>query len=172
MKKLFLLLVLFVLFNLTFINAGSISYEQNDLFFFDKFISLGTETIEKPVFFFSTPYERIVNSYQDEIKKESAKIIVKGEKKDIKNKFPQEIILTENIIRLESITVDVNQKVIWKNEQEKLQALVYGVREISGMKSGFIQPGESFTWQFSEPGEYTYVDSVVIGRMGKIIVNP
>jgi plastocyanin len=172
MKKLFLLLVLFVLFNLTFINASSISYQQEDLFFFDKFISHGTETIEKPIFFFSTPYERIINSYQDGIKKESAKIIVKAEKNEIKKKVPQQIIITENIIRFESVTIDVNQEVIWKNEQEKLQALVYGVREISGMRSGFIQPGESFTWQFSEPGEYTYVDSVVIGRMGKITVNP
>ena len=113
-----------------------------------------------------------------QVKKNYIFFAIKGNKIDGNNFISSaihngaKIIITENIIRFEPVTININQEIIWKNEQEKLQALVYGVREISGMKSGFIQPGESFTWQFSEPGEYTYVDSVVIGRMGKIIVNP
>jgi plastocyanin len=38
------------------------------------------------------------------------------------------------------------------------------------MKSPMIHPGENFTWTFSRPGVYTYVDAVVLGTVGKIIV--
>lgn len=81
------------------------------------------------------------------------------------------IFITENGFEPKEVEVKINQRVIWKNKRERLPALILGVREISEMKSVFFQPEEYFYWSFSEPGEYTYVDGVVIGRVGKIIVN-
>ncbi len=185
MKKtiLFLVIVNLVLIN---VNASLINYEQNDYFFFNKITSRGTETMEMPAVFFSTPFGDLMRDINKKISYEKAltestikltsptlnqppKKEVSEEKLIVVNE-PIEILITDEILRFEPVTVKVNQPVIWKNEQEKLQVLLYGMREIFAMKSGFLEPGESFSWTFLEPGEYTYVDSVVIGRSGKILV--
>ena len=155
-------------------NLDSFNYFDREIFNPNKINVQGTQFKEMPVAFFSTPYEKIIRSFQSEIKMEKLepRMIVKSIKKEIEEKVSQEIIITNDTLKFETVTIDVDQEIIWKNEQDKLKALIYGVREISGMKSGFIGPGDSFTWTFSEPGEYTYVDSVVVGRSGKIIVNP
>lgn len=68
------------------------------------------------------------------------------------------------------ITIKVGQSVTWENKRSKSQALLFGMREIYEMKSGFMEPGESFTWKFNKAGKYEYVDAIVIGMSGKIIV--
>jgi len=68
------------------------------------------------------------------------------------------------------IEVQVGQEVVWMNERDNLKAMVVGMREISSMRSKFLQPGDKFSWTFIEPGNYQYVDAVVIGSLGKIIV--
>jgi len=68
------------------------------------------------------------------------------------------------------IEVKVNQLVSWRNARERTKSLVYGLREISSMRSPMLNPGGSFTYSFSRPGRYTYVDSVVIGKVGEVIV--
>jgi plastocyanin len=80
------------------------------------------------------------------------------------------INITETGFIPSSVLVDKGQKVIWQNQRSKLPALIMGVREISGVRSGFIQPGETFVWEPSQQGKFTYVDGVVIGLEGKIVV--
>lgn len=80
------------------------------------------------------------------------------------------ILITEKGFEPREIQVKVDQMVTWKNKRERLSALVLGVREISDLRSDFIRPEEYFSWSFPEPGEYTYVDGVVIGRVGHIVV--
>ena len=45
-----------------------------------------------------------------------------------------------------------------------------GVREISALNSGNLMPKETFSWKFDASGRYTYVDGIVIGYSGEIIV--
>ena len=172
MKKIIIITLIFGIY-LFSVNANieSFNYFDREIFNPNKINVQRTQFKEMPVTFFSTPYEKIIKSFQDEFKREKPepRVIVKSIKKEIE-KVSREIIITNDTLKFETVTIDVDQAVVWKNEQDKLQALIYGVRKISGMKSGYIGPGESFSWQFSEPGEYIYVDSVVIGRAGKIIV--
>jgi plastocyanin len=71
----------------------------------------------------------------------------------------------------EEVEVSLNQEITWINGREKIPYLLLGLREISSMKSQITGPGDSFTYSFSLPGEYTYVDAIVIGWVGKIIVH-
>lgn len=80
------------------------------------------------------------------------------------------IEITDNGFEPIELEVNVNELVSWKNVRERTKSLIYGMREISSMRSPIIAPRESFTYSFSKPGKYTYVDSIVIGRVGRIIV--
>ena len=101
------------------------------------------------------------------VKKE---ILVGKEETKIETIEPQRISILEKCFAPEKVSVKVNQPVIWKNERKHVKSLIVGVREISGVRSNFLNPDDAFIHQFSEPGEYTYVDSVVIGVVGKIVV--
>jgi plastocyanin len=81
-----------------------------------------------------------------------------------------DISITKNGFYPSELKINVNQQVIWKNNNKFIKTKVIGVREVYPMKSDFLNPGDEFSWTFSSPGEFTYVDGVVIGRVGKIIV--
>jgi len=83
---------------------------------------------------------------------------------------PVEILITKKGFVPKNVTVMVNQTVIWKNTQEKLDTLVLGTREIYDMKSGYLKSGDTFSWSFPQAGKFFYVDGVVIGRAGTIEV--
>ena len=83
---------------------------------------------------------------------------------------PLEVLIKKTYLDPKEIKVKVGQLVTWKNDRSEMQALLFGMREIHEMKSGFLDPGESFTWNFSKPGKYEYVDAIVIGTSGKIVV--
>ena len=70
----------------------------------------------------------------------------------------------------EKLTVNVGDEVTWINKREKLDAFVIGLREINGMKSPFLQPGDEFSWTFDNIGKFTYSDGIVIGVTGMVIV--
>jgi len=135
-------------------------YNQ-DFFFFNKFIS---NNIELPSTFFLPFYSTLTPP----IEKEPQMIAIIKEKVIVPTK--KEVIIREKQLDLEEITIKRGEEVTWKNAQQRLPVLLRGMREINAMKSSYIQPGESFSWTFSEPGTYTYVDGVMIGRIGKIIV--
>lgn len=118
--------------------------------------------------FFSSPYDnwRLEKAFSDQDDDEIRYFMVDPEEIIV----PKKILITEKGFEPIEIKVKTNYPVIWKNQRLATKSLVYGVREIFGMKSGMINPGENFTWQFSEPGIYTYVDAVVLGRVGRIVV--
>ncbi len=68
------------------------------------------------------------------------------------------------------VKVQVNQAVIWRNERDNLDAYIVGLRGISDLRSDVLSPGDEFNWTFNEPGEYQYVDMIIIGSLGNIIV--
>lgn len=80
-----------------------------------------------------------------------------------------EIIITKEGFVPEKIEIKRNQTIVWKNGRETLPALIMGMREISMVKRS-LQPGESFSRVFSDPGKYFYVDGIIIGYSGEIVV--
>ena len=70
----------------------------------------------------------------------------------------------------EVITISQGATIEWRNERKKLSLLLLGVREIIDMKSPFVKSKSSFTYTFDNTGKFTYVDGVMIGQSGKIIV--
>ncbi|MBT4539835.1 hypothetical protein HOI26_05390 [Candidatus Woesearchaeota archaeon] len=72
--------------------------------------------------------------------------------------FPREII------------VNPGDSVVWRNDRRYWESSVIGVRDLHMMQSEILSPGETFLWTFNEPGEYTYVDVIVLGYTGRIIV--
>ncbi len=103
--------------------------------------------------FFSTPYDIVMPTPV------------------LKSSIVHTIEVQDGQIDLKTVEVGVNETVVWVNAQEKLPLFLIGVREIIGMRSPFLQPGEVFRKTFTEKGEFTYVDGIMIGRTGKIIVN-
>ena len=81
------------------------------------------------------------------------------------------ISITEKGFKPQILNVHLGEKVQWINERLHTGSLVYGVRELTGMRSPMLEMGEIFIWTFEREGTFVYVDSVVIGRMGKVIVS-
>ncbi len=171
-----------IIFIVLLISISSVS--ASDVFFSPEMVyqdKFNLQQLSLPGVFFSSPFLELK---QPLVVKES--VLAKEQLKKVNDNLvkldfirldliepgAKEIIISEDIFRFETVTINVGQEIVWKNGQERLPALINGVREISAMKSGHLQFGESFSWKFNKVGEYTYVDSVVIGRIGKIVVNP
>ena len=81
------------------------------------------------------------------------------------------IQITEEGFYPSKLEVKVNQTVTWHNRRDKLPTLLFGMREITNLRSGQFKPGQSFSWIFSKKGEFVYVDAIIIGFSGKISVH-
>nr|MBT4247245.1 hypothetical protein [Candidatus Woesearchaeota archaeon] len=110
------------------------------------------------------------------------------ERQNIKSKpIPKEIIApppivketpltTKTILILEegftpqTLQVHQGETVQWVNKRLHTKSILNGVRALSKMRSPMLEENEIFTWEFNTKGTFVYVDSVVIGRIGKIIV--
>ncbi|MBU0460524.1 MAG: hypothetical protein KKH52_01950 [Nanoarchaeota archaeon] len=144
---------------------------QGMFFDYNELSQLEHGQVELQLLFYS-PFETL-----DVVETELEKVAL--EKKEmvkeisiIENTKPEnlEILITEEGFEPKELVVEVDQIIIWKNQREKLPALVLGLREISEMKSSYMEPGEEFGGSISATGEYTYVDGIIIGQVGKIIV--
>tara|TARA_Y100000310_G_scaffold324914_1_gene387514 strand:- start:24467 stop:24916 length:450 start_codon:yes stop_codon:yes gene_type:complete len=81
-----------------------------------------------------------------------------------------EIIIEDLTFSPKVITIASGDEITWINQRQGLKALVMGLREISQMRSPFMEPNDEFSFTFNVPGTYTYSDGVIIGVIGKIIV--
>lgn len=80
--------------------------------------------------------------------------------------------LTEKGFEPDLLTINAGDKVVWQNVRTGHinRALVIGVRECSEIRSGFMYPGDSFTWTFDQPITCTIVDGIMTTVQSKIIV--
>lgn len=153
------------------------TYYDNDIFIFKQF-----SKVDLPDIFFNSIFDKlmekkevvkrvvvredILDSRKDHYIVEE-RLLVQEEERPLD---PIYITVTEEGFFPEEVIVKRNQSIVWLNDRKKLTLLVLGLREIDDLDSDFLQPGESFSWQFSEKGVYTYVDGVMIGRVGKVVV--
>ena len=113
----------------------------------------------------SNKKERVQEEILEEIPKNIEEIVIETEEIS-----PVEILITEKGFEPAKVVVKAGQSVVWHNERPRLRALVIGVYKSAGIDSGFLKPGRSFMMDFREVGEYKYVDGVVIGLVGKVVV--
>lgn len=105
------------------------------------------------------------NLFLDGFQKEEEETEDKEEEKEI-----IEIEIFEDGFTPDKIEISLNQEVLWINKRAKVKALVMGLREIDDMRSGFLRPGDSFSYIFTNRGEFIYADAVMIGMIGKVNV--
>ncbi len=81
--------------------------------------------------------------------------------------------LTEKGFEPDALTINAGDKVVWQNVRTgKInRAMVIGVRECGEIRSGFLNPGEHFTWTFDQPAICTIVDGIMTTVQSKIVVN-
>lgn len=152
MKKIYLFILLF---SFSFVHAGF--YED----FFNNFDGPILNVKLEQQLLFSNPFDNL-NVNNNYIPVTKVEFISSNQALFVK--------ITDSGFEPKEIEISSGQTIIWKNERNKVGSLVYGVREISDMKSDFIKSGEEFNWTFDKKGEFTYVDAVMIGRVGKVIV--
>ncbi|NQV91365.1 hypothetical protein HQ489_02730 [Candidatus Woesearchaeota archaeon] len=80
------------------------------------------------------------------------------------------ILITHEGFKPQTLNIHQGETVQWINKRPQTKSLVYGVRSLSNMRSPMLEQDQTFTWDFNSKGTFVYVDSVVIGRIGKIIV--
>tara|TARA_Y100000310_G_C20313201_1_gene637209 strand:- start:137 stop:610 length:474 start_codon:yes stop_codon:yes gene_type:complete len=98
------------------------------------------------------------------------KLITKEVIKPKKEKEPAVVLITEKGFQPQIVNVTVGQRIVWKNKQKTFNSMVAGVREADQMRSKTLGPNDHFIWNFSKPGTYDYVDVVIKGKTGKVIV--
>ena len=87
-------------------------------------------------------------------------------------KEPRVIIrLTDKGFFPEEIEVKRNQVVVWRNERSHFEGNIMGLREVRDLQSGFFSPQESFSYAFTQTGEFTFVDAVFVGKVGRVKVS-
>ena len=121
-------------------------------------------------FFGLTPYNEFDIQVAADGSLPEDKLITEEVIKPKKEKEPAVVLITGKGFQPQVLNVSVGQKIVWKNKQPTFNSIVVGVREADQMKSKTLEPNDFFTWNFSKAGEYDYVDAVIIGRTGKIIV--
>ncbi len=73
----------------------------------------------------------------------------------------------------ETLTLNVGDTITWVNEREDPplhQAMVVGLRLHNDILSPVLLPGETYTWTFTETGEYDIVDGILSSASMEIIV--
>ncbi len=85
---------------------------------------------------------------------------------------PVEVAIVEKGFEPKEIEVKVGQEIIWDNTRSgnlKL-AFLQGMRQCVEMRSGNLEPGDTFTWKFDKPQECTYLDAISKVYIGIITV--
>lgn len=72
----------------------------------------------------------------------------------------------------DKLYIKVGDTVLWKNTRFGTinKAMIIGVRECSKVRSGFLKPGESFSWTFDTPMACTLADGIMTTKESKIFV--
>ena len=113
----------------------------------------------------------VITNNKDKITNSNGNITNEGSKpKKKKVEGSKVILINEDGFFPSNLIISPGEEVVWINNRDFLSALLIGVRELSTMRSHLLNSGEQFKWEFSKPGKYVYVDGVVIGLTGKVIV--
>ncbi|MDP3698400.1 MAG: hypothetical protein Q8R47_02335 [Nanoarchaeota archaeon] len=72
----------------------------------------------------------------------------------------------------DKLYIKVGDTVVWKNTRSGTinKAMIIGVRECREVRSGFLNPGESFSWTFDKPLTCTIADGVMTTKESKVYI--
>lgn len=107
------------------------------------------------------------------IKESNQDVIEEVEKEEvmISDEIPKEevIYIGFNIFSPKTIEIEKGTKILWINKDIH----VHQIKEVSPdnlFRSERLEPGDSYTYTFTQAGEYNYIDSINTYMTGKIIV--
>lgn len=68
--------------------------------------------------------------------------------------------------------IKAGDTVVWKNTRHGTinKAMIIGVRECREVRSGFLKPGESFSWTFDKVMTCTIADGIMTTKESKVFV--
>jgi plastocyanin len=138
-----------------------------DPFFSSPFSSISVNIQPSPVVKVSTI--PILTTKPRESRAQGFVSIVKPQPLDLPTGNLQ-VIVNDDGFHPPSIILEANQSITWINERRKLSAVIMGVRELTSLKSDFLQPGDSFAYTFPKRGKYVYVDGIYVSYSGEVIV--
>ena len=107
---------------------------------------------------------------QDPRPAEEVPIIIEEKETDEQLSEFVEVSITDKGLEPKIIEIEIGETVLWKNERVRTKAFLVGLRELNAMNSGFLEAGEVFSHKFEKRGKFTYVDNVIIGFTGRVIV--
>ena len=72
----------------------------------------------------------------------------------------------------DKLYIKAGDTVVWENTRSGTinKAMIIGVRECSKVRSGFLKPGESFSWTFDKPMTCTIADGIMTTKESKVYV--
>ncbi|MDO8511126.1 MAG: hypothetical protein Q7S55_03085 [Nanoarchaeota archaeon] len=72
----------------------------------------------------------------------------------------------------DKLYIKVGDTVVWENTRSGSinKAMIIGVRECSEIRSGFLKPGESFSWTFDKHITCTFADGIMTMEESKVYV--
>ncbi|MEK6939221.1 MAG: hypothetical protein AABX31_00690 [Nanoarchaeota archaeon] len=72
----------------------------------------------------------------------------------------------------DKLHIKAGDTVVWKNTRHGTinKAMIIGVRECREVRSGFLKPGESFSWTFDKPMTCTLADGIMTTKESKVLV--
>jgi len=136
-------------------------------------VSEGTteETIEKELEVKEESLEEEVNNeliekVESTNEKEVEEIKTENVKKD------QIVEITDDGFSPDVLNIKSGETIIWKNVRDGQfkKSMIVGAQKCIKVRSEFYQPGEEFSWTFTEPLKCTIVDGMVTTQTMKIIV--
>jgi len=81
-----------------------------------------------------------------------------------------EVLITDDGFIPKEVVINVGEEVLWRNKRTYTKTMITGMRELINMHSTILGPDEVFRWKFEQSGEFVYIDAVMIGRTGKVVV--
>src|SRR3989344_1220641 len=77
--------------------------------------------------------------------------------------------MTADGFKPDKLYIKVGDTVVWENMRSGTinKAMIIGVRECREVRSGFLKPGETFSWTFDQPITCTIADGIMTTKEGK-----
>jgi plastocyanin len=186
--SIFIICILFILLS-TSVSASFPYHVFNDKVF---------NLFEMPTFSLTNPFEKISSNYfilnQQTIvennptpsliipepkKQDSIEIIT--ETKDTSHVLKDEIIkqntpnqhqvlFTMKGFEPSTLTISPGDEVIWTNSRSRTKAMLQGSRKYTGIKSKMLEPNETYSYTFTTPDNYVFIDAIMFSYVFRLTV--
>ena len=98
---------------------------------------------------------------------------------DMRGQRAVEVVAEDNLFTPPHIIIDAGTKVTWRNTgavahnvKKSADLIDFGGAKPFGVDAGEFGPGATYTFAFTEPGQFFYTCTIHTGMEGRVQVNP